>query len=331
MKLSVLITTYNSAKYIDETLKSVFAQRTEYSFEVIIGDDGSADGTMDKILEWKNQYPNAIQYYIMPRDPRKTYNPIHRASANRLNIAVHARGEYITFLDGDDFYTDESKFQRQIEILDRKENRECFICMHNMTYYYGNRDQDRIIRDGLKEGKITAKKFWERYYRPAETCIFRNFFNGKVPSFVDPRYFDDNMIIFYGLRFGHIYYIPQAMVSYRQNPTPWKNKDILERELINIMDYDYERRLAPRMRSASRIRHYHDLRHLMKERHQIVKENMSELWTEAKEQQAGWCLNLLEYGEYNGAKKAWIMARFLMETICYVKWRIFIRNEKANG
>ena len=57
MKVSVLVTFYNQEDYVDEALQSVFDQKCDFDFEVLIGDDGSTDGTMAKLQEWKQKYP----------------------------------------------------------------------------------------------------------------------------------------------------------------------------------------------------------------------------------------------------------------------------------
>ena len=53
MKVSVLVTFYNQEDYVDEALQSVFDQKCDFDFEVLIGDDGSTDGTMAKLQKWK--------------------------------------------------------------------------------------------------------------------------------------------------------------------------------------------------------------------------------------------------------------------------------------
>ena len=68
--VSVLITFYNSEQYVDDCLKSVFSQKTTFPFKVIIGDDGSTDGTVDKIKAWQERYPERLSYIIIPEDWR---------------------------------------------------------------------------------------------------------------------------------------------------------------------------------------------------------------------------------------------------------------------
>ena len=123
MKVSVLVTFYNQEDYVDEALQSVF------DFEVLIGDDGSTDGTMAKLQKWKQKYPDRMEIYVMDREPGVKYNSSQRASRNRLNLLQYVKGEYFAYLDGDDFYIDDHKLQKQVEIMDQPENAKCPQCL----------------------------------------------------------------------------------------------------------------------------------------------------------------------------------------------------------
>ena len=109
MKVSVLVTFYNQEDYVDEALQSVFDQKCDFDFEVLIGDDGSTDGTMAKLQEWKQKYPDRMEIYVMDREPGVKYNSSQRASRNRLNLLQYVKGEYFAYLDGDDFYIDDHR------------------------------------------------------------------------------------------------------------------------------------------------------------------------------------------------------------------------------
>lgn len=237
MDLSICITTFNLENEIDQTLESVFAQKTAYSFEVLIGDDGSSDGTMDRILAWEAKYPQVISHYQMPREADKKYNPIFRASANRVNLLKHAKGTYITFLDGDDFYTDTLKFQKQLDILNTYP--QCTVCAHNMNLYYPDSTTEPMARVSEKAQVLNAKQYWASgHYIHAEACILRR--EGLQFDSRFDRYFDDNFIVFLGLQQGDLYYMPEEMANYRQNPTGFMRTEQVRMDIINLLDCDME-------------------------------------------------------------------------------------------
>ena len=98
IKVSVLITFYNQERYVDRALQSVFEQKTNFDFEVLVGDDGSSDGTCNSVNSWKEKYPNIIKLYVMEREG-EGHIAGFRASRNRLNLLKHVKGEYFIYLD----------------------------------------------------------------------------------------------------------------------------------------------------------------------------------------------------------------------------------------
>ena len=75
MKVSVLVTFYNQEDYVDEALQSVFDQKCDFDFEVLIGDDGSTDGTMAKLQEWKAKYPDKMEICEIQQQPAGIKKP----------------------------------------------------------------------------------------------------------------------------------------------------------------------------------------------------------------------------------------------------------------
>ena len=71
--LSFLVTYYNQEKYVSRSLNSIFNQKMTSDFEVIIGDDGSSDKTVEIIKEYQTKYPNKIKLFIQNRDNTKKY------------------------------------------------------------------------------------------------------------------------------------------------------------------------------------------------------------------------------------------------------------------
>ena len=287
--LSVCITTYNLEKVLNQTLESVFAQNTAYSYEVLIGDDGSQDGTISIVRFWQERFPKVISLYTMPREKGKKYNSIFRASANRINLLRHAKGKYITFLDGDDFYIDNNKFQRQIDLLVK--NPGCSICAHNMNYFYPKTSKViPIVGVHRDAGIIRAKEYWKkRMYTPCEACIMRNEFDIREN---DVRYFDDNFIIFLALQKGDCYYIPDIMANYRQNENGYMKWDEEKCAVVNMLDCDMEVQINPRWEKASLSRHFEHYMCLLKSKEQL-EVRFPELYQQAVKDHAVYTLNLM--------------------------------------
>jgi glycosyltransferase involved in cell wall biosynthesis len=138
--ISAIIVTYNHSKFIAQALESVLAQGMEC--EIFVCDDCSTDGTQD-IVRSNARYPGRINLIA--------------ASANRndwslLSQAIHsAQGDYIAFMDGDDFWVSPEKLSRQVAFLE--ENPECSCCFHNV-----------MVRDDSGEAQPRLHNFCDRIF-----------------------------------------------------------------------------------------------------------------------------------------------------------------------
>lgn len=107
--VSVAMITYNHERFITEAIESVLAQRTAFPIEVVIGDDASSDGTARRIEAFRTRAPEVIRSFIRP-----TNIGMHR---NEEGVLEECRGEFIAFLEGDDYWTSDEKLQIQLDIL----------------------------------------------------------------------------------------------------------------------------------------------------------------------------------------------------------------------
>lgn len=256
--ISVLITFYNQERYVDEALKSVFMQKTSFPFKIIVGDDGSDDGTVDKVREWQEKYPGRIQLVIQERDNKKNVRGV-RASKNRLNILRMVDTPYFIYLDGDDFFTDSRKLQKQFEILEKPENKDCVACGHNIRVYDEHKPEKKSFLPGMrfKEGKYTLQKYWNSAYFHTDTILFRSNHIKDLKYDIIEEAFNDNLITYSFLQFGKIYFIRDCMCDYRQNEQGiWVGEKEYISLIRELLDYDLECQINPDMKEISRQRHY---------------------------------------------------------------------------
>lgn len=108
--LSVIMTTYNHARYLAEAIESVLMQRTSFVVELVIGEDRSTDNTRAIAKEYVERFPERIRLITSAE------NVGMRANYRRTIEA--ARGRYIAMLDGDDYFTDPDKLQQQVDMLE---------------------------------------------------------------------------------------------------------------------------------------------------------------------------------------------------------------------
>ncbi len=273
MEVSVLITAYNIKEYIAQTMESVLSQRIESAYEILVGDDGSDDGTREILLEYEKQYPDKVRVYSMEREAGRVYNRVERSAANRLNLLENARGKYCTFLDGDDYYTADDRLQRMVEILELPENKDCIMCAHNLMMVYPDGRQTPLLR-AKRERKISVKQYWKLMFVQSNAILFRNRYHEAPPTENCRRYFDDNNITYWLFQMGKMYYLPECMGAYRQvEGSSWNGIDRLKKAASNMIGYAVELELNPKGRGLSDIRHYPDYAYLFRHRNEIDQES----------------------------------------------------------
>lgn len=113
--LSVCIVTYNHCRYIKNAIEGVLAQKCSFTFEILIADDCSQDGTIDIITAYQSNYPAQIKLLLAKSNlGRYTGN----GRLNMLRALRASRGRYLALLEGDDFWTCENKLQLQVQQLE---------------------------------------------------------------------------------------------------------------------------------------------------------------------------------------------------------------------
>ncbi len=155
---TVIILTYNHQKYIAQAIESVLAQKTNYPFNVVIGDDFSTDETREIIDAFYKKHPQLITLSF----PTKNEG----ALTNEKTCVEAAKGKYIAFLEGDDYWTDTLKLQKQINYLES--NPECGLVHGDVNHYdeatglfeksINNTNNSQLIADYSFESLLISKK-----------------------------------------------------------------------------------------------------------------------------------------------------------------------------
>lgn len=163
-KLSVIVTTWNNELFIERCLNSILQQKTEFNFEILIGNDASTDRTEQLINEMARKHPDVIRVFNRPKNLG--------TSENFIDLVYRANAQYIAQVDGDDYLSDELKFQLQVNLLD--EHPECTICFH---HYSNHNAKGEILKHSVapfEEDKITDLSLLLRTTMgPGNTTVFR--------------------------------------------------------------------------------------------------------------------------------------------------------------
>jgi len=211
-KVSIICNFYNHEQFIHDALESFIAQKTNFTYEILVHDDASSDLTAIILKEYQDKYPDLIK-------------PIfQKENKGKLGINVwteyqfpRATGQYIALCDGDDYWTDPLKLQKQVDFLEG--NPDFILCYHwqsfkyerNAGVYYGETlGADQMATSSLKdlfEWKVRIE---------TRTMMFRNIFNdSKLPDWFSKIAFGDIALNFIFGAFGKFGFINENMAVYR--------------------------------------------------------------------------------------------------------------------
>ena len=125
VKVSVAMVTYNHEPFIAQAIESVLMQQTEFGVELIIGEDCSTDGTREIVRAYAKRYSERVHLRLPEQN--------QGAGANFLATLKACRGEYIALCEGDDYWTDPHKLDKQVDFLERTAHAFCY---HHASYQY---------------------------------------------------------------------------------------------------------------------------------------------------------------------------------------------------
>lgn len=213
-KVSVVIITYNHEKFIKQAIDSVLMQETDFNFEILIGEDDSSDKTRAIVIEYQKKHPNKIRLFL---HDRKDVIYIEGRATGRWNLIdtlSHAEGEYIACLEGDDYWTDPRKLQKQVDLLDK--HPEFTMCFHTVMRIYEDQSyKPRIHPPGRKKHRYILKDLLVSAPTPFCSVIFRNGLFGAFPKWYYQVPVGDWPLHILNAQYGDIAYIDEVMGVYR--------------------------------------------------------------------------------------------------------------------
>lgn len=166
---SVICVTYNHAPYIRQALDSFLMQKTTFPYEIIIADDCSTDGTSAICAEYAAKYPDKIRHI------RGEYNV--GGVENERRAIEAAQGEYVALCEGDDYWTDSKKLQKQVDFLETHSDYsvtwtryEKYLQTEDKYLSDGNED---LFKEEQESIDITTHMFLHRWITQYLTMVFR--------------------------------------------------------------------------------------------------------------------------------------------------------------
>ena len=168
--VSVAVITYRQERYISQAMESVLMQRLSVPWEVVVGEDASPDATRDILLNIQKRWPDRIRLFLREKNVG--------ATRNLYEVLFHCRGRYIALLEGDDYWTDPEKLQKQADFLES--HPQYIACAHRCLFVdqQGNPTPDKRVNEWFFDGERYTYQQFQNREMPGQngTLMMRNLF-----------------------------------------------------------------------------------------------------------------------------------------------------------
>ena len=217
--ISVSVAAYQHENYIRKCLDGILMQQTDYPFEIIIGEDESKDKTRSICIEYANKFPDKIRLFLRDRKISHLFddegNLIKRLNGVFGFGRMSARGKYMAVCEGDDYWTDPLKLQKQVDFLEKNKNYaftfhavEVKNEVPNLIYSY-----PIPVKSTLNFNDILKK-----HYIPTCSLVFkRECFPNPTPFFFYNCLMGDVPFELLLASNGRVYFFKEKMGVYRKN------------------------------------------------------------------------------------------------------------------
>lgn len=186
--VSICCLAFNHERYIKQSIEGFLMQQTNFNFEILIHEDCSKDKTADIIREYVAKYPDIIKpIYQIENQYSKGVNVNSKIQFPR------AKGNYIAMCEGDDYWTDPLKLQKQVDFME--ENKDISLCFHNseVVFETSTNKEDRGLKIVTENRAFGAHEILKQWVIPTASVLFRK-------DLLNRRYYDiaDNKKFMYG-------------------------------------------------------------------------------------------------------------------------------------
>lgn len=206
--LSVCVRTYNQEHFVSDALESILRQKTSFDYEILVSDDYSSDKTQSILSDYKQRYPDRIKLILGDNNI---------GGPNNLRRVIEASSsKYLAFLDGDDYYIDDYKLQKQIEFLES--HSDFAACFHNVVDIDERQNGRRSLFLPLDfpEKHDCVSVISNDWFLPIHSVVLRREFV-SFPEWYDTVMNDDFVVNLSVVMHGPYHYMPEIMAVYRHH------------------------------------------------------------------------------------------------------------------
>jgi glycosyltransferase involved in cell wall biosynthesis len=246
--VSVCLITYNQEPFIGQSIESILKQETNFIWNLIIADDFSQDRTCEILIDYQTRFPERIKLIMQPQNKGP--------ALNWIDLMQAPQSKYIAYIEGDDYWTDSRKLQKQIDFLEG--NPDCSLCYTNALMVWEGQQvpPENMIRRAIPE-KHPFKWLLEKgVFVPTCTFVFRSdALQRPIPDWMKSIYNGDIAIMGFLAMHGKFGYLDQVTAVYRRHSGGVINSEtnnlyksqnvlILYNHLLAMLGREYKKILA---------------------------------------------------------------------------------------
>ena len=230
--LSVCIITYNHAQYIQQAIESVLMQQVTFSWELIIADDFSTDGTREIIEGYHYRNPDFIKLILQEKNVG--------AEKNWFDLLASPKSKYIAYFEGDDYWTDPLKLQRQVDFLEAHLE---YAGSAHQAMILMNDKENRLFRENVPNDIVINDIIGGRLFHTA-SIVFRK---SAVELLINSPsvYSGDRLLNFCICILGKIRYFDECMCVYRRHTTGVSSTATVKQMTIDLNCISYLNSICP--------------------------------------------------------------------------------------
>ncbi|MCL1920421.1 MAG: glycosyltransferase [Kiritimatiellaeota bacterium] len=202
-RVSVRILTYNHERWIAEAIESVLMQECDFTFEIVIGEDCSTDKTRGICLDYQKRFPHIIR--VLHSD---TNVGIER---NSLRTNARLRGEYVCAFEGDDYWLDTRKLQKQVDLM--RKHPDASLCVAFTKTAHGDGAAQIEQKPPRVKERLAFRDLHAYFYHPSARMMTRAYLHQFYA--LDTLTFSDTSILLAASRFGGVVQLPEHLAVYR--------------------------------------------------------------------------------------------------------------------
>jgi glycosyltransferase involved in cell wall biosynthesis len=230
--VSVCCTTYNHARFIKDALDGFLMQKTNFPIEIIVHDDCSTDGTAEIIREYEQQYTQFIKPIYQRENQYSKGIKIYASY-----VWPKARGKYIALCEGDDYWVDPHKLQKQVDFLEQ--HPECSMCAHNTKIIVStDATHERLFWYTKNKLFLELGDILKAYPFHTSSVMIRNGIITEYPDWYYRLPGGDWSLYILAAEHGKVGIIDEAMSVYRKHPGGiWTSRSLIDKSRSQIQHY----------------------------------------------------------------------------------------------